>query len=779
MRAIDSLPDIRAENLDGIYLEVAGRRDEPFNFKSLDSSGLKLLRYSEPGRYGSQDDRATVFATERGIKALRKKVDQFINEDTPIKIKEDGSQSGGRPKNANLVQSIAAITEAGLRALWQSPPDKFPDGRGEQEWELWLDRNESNAFIGAAGQLGVSFSEDQLKFPEDVVVIARASQEVLAQVIRRKAGVRALAAPSVTTDFFDGMDVEEQAEWVDELSARTEPIRPDDPGYVTLLDTGISRAHPLINPFLTVDDRHAASPAWGLGDINGHGTQLAGLALYGDLSVALESNDPVQISHRLESVKLLPDAGINPHHLLGAITRNGVNAVEVNHPRRRAFVLANSTDQDTPHDGAPTSWSSEVDQLCAGASGRQAVSRLMIVAAGNTDNMTFGNHDYLSRCDALDNEIESPAQSWNAITVGAYTKKTVLPPGDPTTPLAPFGDLSPSSRTASWSSHWPLKPDIVFEGGNWAVSAHPPPMRHAPLSLLTTSHNYPLRSFTTTQDTSAAAALAAKAAAELWTDYPDMWPETVRALLVSSARWTPQMLSHFPVAPQKSDYTALFQRYGYGIPDLERAKRSAANAFTLIVEDTITPYRISDNGRDAVHNEMKMFTLPWPVAALRALGNTPITLRIALSTFISPNPSEPSRGSKFRYASHNLRFKLNRAGENAAQFEARISKAAQKPPGPQNDESDGWDFGSNRRDVGSLQLDQLTCKASDLARRNLLAVHPVTGWWKSKHLLEEELPSPRFSLVVEIDAGEATAQLYAEVQTAITALVAAEAVIAV
>lgn len=757
---------------------MVGRRGEPLNFKSLDSSGLKLLRYSESGRYGSLDERATLFATDRGVQALRKKVDQFVNEDTPVKIKEDGSHSGGRPRNADLVQSIKTITEAGLRALWQSPPDKFPDRPGEQTWELWLDRNEANEFIAVASRAGVSFSEDRLKFPEDIVVIAKASRDLLGQVIRRTAGVRALAAPSVAADFFDGMDIQEQAEWVEELSDRTQRVGSDDPGYITLLDTGISRAHPLIRPFLSIDDRHAANPAWGVEDVKGHGTQLAGLALYGDLSLALESNDPIQISHRLESVKVLPDVGENPHHLLGAVTRKGVNTAEASQLRRRAFVLANSTDQDTPHDGAPTSWSSEIDQLCAGVSGEQSIPRLMIVAAGNTDNMSFTNHDYLDRCDLLENEIESPAQSWNAITVGAYTSKVQLTPDDPITPLAPFGDLSPSSRTASWGSHWPLKPDVVFEGGNWAVSANPPPMRHTPLSLLSTSHSYPQRSFATSHDTSAAAALAAKATAELWADYPDMWPETVRALLVASARWTPQMLSHLPARPQKSDYMALFQRYGYGVPDLERAKRSAANAFSLIVEDTITPYRLNDNGSDAVHNEMKMFTLPWPVQALRALGNAQITLRVALSTFISPNPSEPSRGSKFRYASHNLRFKLNRAGENAAQFEARISNAAAKPPGPPNEESDGWDFGSNRRDVGSLQIDQLTCKASDLARRNLLAVHPVAGWWKSKHLLEEELPSPRFSLIVEIDAGQATAPLYAEVQAAIAALVEAKATIA-
>src|SRR3546814_6957920 len=100
---------------------------------------------------------------------------------------------------------------------------------------------------------------------------------------------------------------------------------------------------------------------------------------------------------------------------------------------------------------------------------------------------------------------------------------------------------------------------------------------------------------------------------------------------------------------------------------------------------------------------MRLVTLPWPVEELRKLGNLRVTLPVALSSFIAPNPSEPARGSRYRYASHNLRFKLNRAGENAQQFMSRISKAIESD-GPQNDEDDLWEYGSVRRDVGSLHI---------------------------------------------------------------------------
>lgn len=774
MQAIDQLSAITANDLPGVYLEVKGRLNEPLAKESLGSSGIDLLRTDAEINEAGITETATVFATTKGVENLRKKIEQFETENTPDREK-GGENIPGRPKNANLVQSIAAITEAGLRALWRGPQEKFPAGNGLVHWEIWLEPNEAEAFIAAAAAYQVEIGMDRLQFPEDVVVIGHATRDHVALAVRRLGGVRALASPAVTADFFDAMDVQEQAAWVEELGQRAAYAGAVDGGYVTLLDTGVSRAHPLIAPALSAEDRYAAMPAWGLDDVGGHGTQLAGLALFGDLTSTLQSTLPITVSHRLESVKLLPDAGANPHYLLGFVTRQAIDAVE-QRVRRRTFTMAVTTDEDTPHDGAPTSWSTEVDQLAAGVSGNRSDPRLILVSAGNTDNFTFTAGHYLATCDQADNELESPAQAWNAISVGAYTEKTMLPPAERLSIVAPHGDLSPSSRTASWSSTWPLKPDIVLEGGNWAAGATPPPMRHGWLSLLTTHHAYPQRSFSFTYDTSAATAIAAKQMTELWSDYPLLWPESIRALYVASARWTTQMRSHLPAHPSKGSYAKLFQRYGYGVPNLERARRSASNALTLVVQDFIKPYGISAETGGDVHKEMRLFTLPWPVEELRKLGNANVTLRVALSSFIAPNPAEASRGSRYRYASHNLRFKLNRAGENAQQFLARISKAVE-PIGPQVEEEDLWEYGSDRRDVGSLHIDQLTCKASDLARRNLLAVHPVAGWWKSKSMLRNGEPEIRFALVVEIDTQGIEAELYAEVAMSVAAMNAAQAIV--
>jgi hypothetical protein len=56
------------------------------------------------------------------------------------------------------------------------------------------------------------------------------------------------------------------------LQGRTTYATVQNPTYITLLDRGVGRAHPLIAPALSVGDRHAANPAWGIEDLVGHGT---------------------------------------------------------------------------------------------------------------------------------------------------------------------------------------------------------------------------------------------------------------------------------------------------------------------------------------------------------------------------------------------------------------------------------------------------------------------------------------------------------------------------
>ncbi len=137
---------------------------------------------------------------------------------------------------------------------------------------------------------------------------------------------------------------------------------------------------------------------------------------------------------------------------------------------------------------------------------------------------------------------------------------------------------------------------MVFEGGNAAVThlyAKPYAETNASLSLLTTEMEPERRLFTTTNATSAASALAARMAAQLMAEYPDLWPETIRALIVHSAEWTDAMRQAFLPGtgqPTKTDVARLVRHCGFGVPDLERALWSVENSLTMICEGQLHPF---------------------------------------------------------------------------------------------------------------------------------------------------------------------------------------------
>ena len=133
---------------------------------------------------------------------------------------------------------------------------------------------------------------------------------------------------------------------------------------------------------------------------------------------------------------------------------------------------------------------------------------------------------YLDRCDTF--PIEDPAQAWNALTIGAYTNLVDVgaegTPHEGWTAVAEPGDLSPLSRTGVvFQRQWPIKPDILLEGGNAAMSPNGSDVdTPESMQILTTSANPAAKLLTTINATSAATAQAAHMAATIAAEYP--WP---------------------------------------------------------------------------------------------------------------------------------------------------------------------------------------------------------------------------------------------------------------
>lgn len=747
----------------GLQVEFESFPDIELAFEKLaqERSGIELLNV----RHDEQKTYATVFVPDGKLVHFEKLIQNYLDE------KHD--RAGRLRDHKSLVNTIQQIRAASLRALWTDDSEVFPATDDETFWwEVWLpiraDRSATVAnFRKLAYAQGFEIAPGKLEFPERTVLLVRTSAGAMSRSIMTLNSIAELRRAKVTAEFFDAMMPGEQPAWLRELLDRCQFANADEQvPYVCLLDTGVNNGHPLIAPALADSDLHTVEPAWGMNDTEGHGTAMAGLALVGNVTDALAADEPVEIGHRLESVKLLPVDGGNigdaRHH--GYLTTEAVSRPEITAPYRKRVFSIEVTARDNRDRGRPSAWSAALDRLAVDVADDGATPRLLVVSAGNVHDQNAWAQSPISNSS---DSIHDPAQSWNALTVGAYTNLTQItePDTDSYKPIAPVGGLSPFSTTsATWQKHWPLKPDVVFEGGNAANDTFGAVWLSS-LSLLTSHHRPAERLFTTANATSAATALAARMAAQLMASYPELWPESIRGLMVHSAEWTDAMQHLFlpahPTHPSKSDYTRLVRHCGFGAPDLERALWSVSNSLTMVVEANLHPFH-REATKQPTLREMNLHRLPWPLAELEALGEIPVEMRVTLSYFIEPNPSARDFRNRYRYESHGLRFDVKRPYESEDDFRVRINAAARnEEEGTRTGGDDsGWLIGKQNRHKGSLHSDIWRGSAVDLASRGTLAVYPALGWWKTRLRLESYDKAARYTLIVSIRTPEIEVDLY-------------------
>jgi hypothetical protein len=191
----------------------------------------------------------------------------------------------------------------------------------------------------------------------------------------------------------------------------------------------------------------------------------------------------------------------------------------------------------------------------------------------------------------------------------------------------------------------------------------------------------------------------------------------------------------------------LARRYGFGVPNLERALRSANDALTLVAQSSLSPFA------EGKMREMNIHALPWPKAALEGLAEAPVRLRVTLSYFVEPNPARRGWKRRYRYASHGLRFEVKSATEPLDDFRKRLNLRAleeeEERPDTTSDSSD-WFLGEQARNRGSIHSDIWVGTAADLAERRYIGVYPVSGWWKDQPARDRSAKGARYCLVVSI-----------------------------
>jgi len=744
----------------GIVLTFESEPDFPLVFESLDLTRSKIqllsVKTDENGRTS-----ATVHVPDDKLQVFLRRIEAYRGFD---------DQSGGKPRNNNLVASIASIKLATLRELWTDVASLYPPPNTVITWEVWIRRaNRDEAptttrVIECANDFGYSVVSTPLEFVDRSVLLIRGSREQLSNSLEVLGVIAEVRKAKVTSDFFTGLPAASQHEWAEDLLGRISLPSEEAPA-VGLLDTGVNRGHPLLEPLISDADLQTLKPGWGVHDAIGHGTQMAGLAIYGDLNEVLSVTHQIQLTHSVQSLKLFNDADPHDPDLYGAVTIEGVSRLEIDARRRKIYCLAITADARDL--GRPSSWSAAIDKLAFG--GINEPSRLILISAGNVP--LEGRRDYPSYNEI--STVHDPGQAWNALTIGGYTEKATIDqnsnPG--WTALASTGDLAPSSSTSIiWPRipKTPFKPDIVLEAGNMGrVAGIPDPDFLPELQLLTTNNRFNLgqRPFSTFHCTSAATALGSGLAAQLLATYPSFTSETLRAMLVHCARWTPAMLARCTDDNGQIDTERLVRTFGYGAPQAEILFRSASNNLTLIAQETLQPFFKDEDGRVKTR-DIKFHSLPWPRDVLLDLPfGTPVEMRVTLSYFVEPSPGERGWDKKYGYASHGLRFKVIRAAEDLRQFRSRIN-AYNRDEDYEDDhvgETGIWDLGVNGRTNGSIHSNTWRGTAADLANRSHIAVHPVIGWWRTRTAEERYDQIVRYTLVVSISTPDQLVDIYTPV----------------
>jgi hypothetical protein len=756
--------EIRAR---GLIIELESAPDVEIDIQRFQNEGLELLNERDVrDAQGRMVTRQTWFVPDGKLGVIAGLLNGYLT-------KTRKSKGKSQPLYRGLVESIERITRAVAEQLWTERDEPFP-AQQTLWFEVWLRAGSKAAerevildqFRLLGAQVGLHVGDGRIDLPEHTIVAAHGQGAAFAADLAVLNCIAEIRKGRDYADFFTGLTVQEQAQFVDDLKKRTQPIPPNSP-FISVLDTGINRGHPLLETLLPASDNLTIKPAWGAADDDDHGTGMASLCLFGDLAPVLSGKGIVNVPVQVEGVKIVPPPAQrgNDEKLAGYYTAQGVALAEGKAPaRHRVWCLAST--MKCPNDPRPSSWSSELDALAYGRDNEGQVRRLFCLSSGNVEQADWIKYPESN----YNHAVENPGQSWNALCVGSFTDFALIRQQNANhTPVAARGTMSPTNSTSrTWDNVWPNKPDVVFEGGNAALDAATNSTLQLPeLLLLSTSADFRRGAFTATCGTSPATALAARMAGQILVEYPQLWPETVRGLMVHSASWTPEMDKACPNdISDKEKGKFLLRTVGYGVPNLRRALECAASRVTMLAQCELVPFRLEND--EIVYNEMHVHALPWPNDILTANPLEEVRLRVTLSYFIEPNPGNRGYTTTFRYPGCQLRFRVSSPSQTEADLEAQVSKlAAEEMRNTKAQEyvkgtTKGWVLGQ-QANHGSIHSDIWYGPAADLISMRYIAVYPMTGWWRTRPTQGRGNARIKYALIVSIEAKNPALDIYTEI----------------
>lgn len=360
---------------------------------------------------------------------------------------------------------------------------------------------------------------------------------------------------------------------------------------VGIIDTGVNE----IDPFNGL----VQSPGLNItgqtnDDHSGHGTLVAGLAIFGaELPASVQSSYTAKC--KVFPIKVIHDntGGVNLPSLIGAIrTAN----------RDHGVRIFNMSLGFTPKDynESFSDFAYELDKIA------HELKLLLFISVGNFDAVALQellttdfhpDHEYPTFFyslgsaspvhDCKNTNICSPSESLNNISIGALASNLEEGDNSDVTPI----NIYPAyySRKFHYDYNQPIntttlsskqrnkhlnKPDLIFDGGDLFN-------QDSGIEILRDPGTY----FERTCGTSLSAPLIASMAADIEYNYPNLDVQSIKALLINCASYfKPKQLPAF-----KGKETLLQKLVGFGVPNYDRLIFSGNNSITMVIEDEIKP----------------------------------------------------------------------------------------------------------------------------------------------------------------------------------------------
>lgn len=365
------------------------------------------------------------------------------------------------------ISSIENIKTTEVEDFFTDDQLLFPQSDIKIWWEIYItndtERNNDllqqkvSAFRTLIEQYDfISISDNELVFEDRIVFLCYATKNELTTL---KANCDYIAeiriAKKIDIPILD-LTSDQSDDLLNELLAKTTYSNNSNCRIVVLDGNTIVR-HSLIDNAIIRNQK--ALEIFDTNNRNGHATEMAGLVLLGDITEA-KNLPSIVVDHKVEGVQVFDQLG-NPKELWGIITKKAVE-ITSDSPAS-SYIMPITEIYGDKHKGKPSTWSGAVDSI-------SFISRkLFAISIGNFSDMKKSS-DYkklqFASC------IQSPAQAWNALSIGSYTNLCDATLSAPYIPFASYGDISPHSRTSvSFEKQWPIKPDVLFEGGNRIIDS--------------------------------------------------------------------------------------------------------------------------------------------------------------------------------------------------------------------------------------------------------------------------------------------------------------------